>query len=53
MATQGDYDQLSARQIVRLAASIPADAMAAIAEDYMNINSVPRYNPLVFNIQLI
>ena len=40
MATQGDYDQLSGRQIVRLAASIPADDMAAIARDYMNISYV-------------
>ena len=58
MATQGDSEKLSGRQIVRLAASIPADDMASIAKDYMNISyvtiqSMQRHNPLVFNIQLI
>ena len=58
MATQGGYEKLSGRQIVRLAASIPADDLAAITKDYMNISyvtiqSVQRHNPLVFNIQLI
>ena len=54
MATKGDSEQLSGRQIVRLAASIPADDMAAIAKDYMNISymtirSMQRHNP--FGIQ--
>ena len=58
MATKGDSEELSGRQIVRLAARITANDMAAIAKDYMNISymtirSVQRHNPLVFNIQLI
>ena len=37
-AGEGDSDQLSPRQIVRLAAAIPANNMAAIAEGYMDID---------------
>ena len=38
MATGGDPDQLTRKQIVRLAAAISADSMASIAEGYMDIS---------------
>ena len=40
MATDGDIGQLTPRQIVRLARTISADNMAAIAEGYMDIDEV-------------
>ena len=40
MATDGDTGQLTPRQIVRLAHTISADHMAAIAEGYMDIDEV-------------
>ena len=39
MATGGNTDQLTNNQIVRLAATISANNMAAIAEGYMDISS--------------
>ena len=39
MATVGNSDQLTNNQIVRLAATISANNMAAIAEGYMDISS--------------
>ena len=39
MATGGNTDQLTNNQIVRLAAAISANNMAAIAEGYMDISS--------------
>ena len=60
MATQGDSEKLSGRQIVRLAASIPAKDMRAIARDYMNISYLTigtlwsdSRNSLAFNKQII
>ena len=38
MATGRDPDQLTRKQIVRLAASISADSMESIAEGYMDIS---------------
>ena len=38
MTTEGDLGQLTPRQIVRLARTISADNMAAIAEGYMDID---------------
>ena len=38
MATGGDSEQLTKRQIVRLAAAISSNDMEAIAEGYMNID---------------
>ena len=38
MATGGIPEQLTNRQIVRLAAAISADNMTSIAEGYMDIN---------------
>ena len=39
MAASRDPDQLTRRQIVRLASAISADAMESIAEGYMNLSS--------------
>ena len=39
MAARRDPDQLTRRQIVRLASAISADAMESIAEGYMNLSS--------------
>ena len=39
MASGGNSDQLNNNQIVRLAANISANNMAAIAEGYMDISS--------------
>ena len=38
MASGGNSEQLTSRQIVRLAAAISANDMAAIAEGYMDIS---------------
>ena len=46
MATSGKEEYLTPRQIVRLAAAISADNMAAIAEGYMEIS-----NETVKNLQ--
>ena len=46
MATSDDKACLTQRQVVRLAAAISADKMAAIAEGYMNIS-----NETVKNLQ--
>ena len=40
MTTEGDSAWLTPRQIVRLARTISADNMAAIAEGYMDIDEV-------------
>ena len=40
MTTEGDTGRLTPRQIVRLARTISADNMAAIAEGYMGIDEV-------------
>ena len=42
--TTSDPDQLTRKQIVRLAAAISADNMAAIAEGYMDIDDVTIKN---------
>ena len=39
MATGGNPEQLTNRQIVRLAAAISADKMTSIAEGYMDIDN--------------
>ena len=44
MATGGDLDHLTRKQIVRLAAAISADNMASIAEGYMDIDDATIKN---------
>ena len=44
MAARRDPDQLTRRQIVRLASAISADAMESIAEGYMNLSRVTLKN---------
>ena len=44
MASKEDNGCLSAQQIVHLAAAIPANNMAAIAEGYMDIDDVAIKN---------
>ena len=45
MATEGDFNrQLNDKDIVALAAAIPADNMAAIAEGYMDISDATIKN---------
>ena len=44
MASKQDKQQLSPRQIVRLAAAISANNMAAIAEGYMDIDEATIKN---------
>ena len=38
MATGGKSEKLTNKQIVRLAAAIPADNMTSVAEGYLDIN---------------
>ena len=44
MATGGDLDHLTRKQIVRLAAGISADNMASIGEGYMDIDDATIKN---------